>query len=296
MSGDWFRILDDAAEGVGVHVAHALFSLLPLDAASDLGGWIGRRLGRFFPGTKRASANLAFAMPELSEAERRRIIDGMWDNLGRTMAEYPHLARIAAERVDVVGLERFRAIAEDGKSGFIVSGHIANWEVGFMMPRALGVDVALVFRVPNNPHSAKLLERLREGVSTTRLPKGSNGAREMLKAIGEGKHVLMLLDQRLTNGVVVPFFGRPAATPSAAASLAIRRGLPFQPYRLERLGGARFRLTIPPPMTAADSGDRDADVAELMTRFNAMVEGWIRERPEQWLWQHRRWAVQPPTS
>jgi len=117
----------------------------------------------------------------------------------------------------------------------------------------------------------------------------------MLRAIGDGKHVLMLLDQRLTNGVVVPFFGRPAATPAAAASLAIRRGLPFQPYRLERLEGARFRLTIPPPMDMPDSGDRDADVVELMTRFNAMVESWIRERPEQWLWQHRRWAVQTPT-
>lgn len=291
MKSGWFRILGDALEGASVYVAHALFSLLPLDAASALGGLVGRSLGRYFPGTKRALANLRLALPELTDAERARIVVGMWDNLGRTMAEYPHLAHIARERVEVIGLEHFRAIAEDGKSGFVVSGHISNWEVGFMMPRALGVDVALVFRVPNNPHSAKLLERLRAGVSTTRLPKGASGAREMLKAIGEGKHVLMLLDQRLTNGVTAPFFGLPAATPAAAASLAIRRGLPFQPYRLERLRGARFRLTVPPPMIPRDTGDREADTAELMTRFNAMMESWIRERPEQWLWQHRRWVL-----
>ena len=99
----------------------------------------------------------------------------------------------------------------------------------------------------------------------------------------------MLVDQKLNDGIAVPFFGRDAMTAPALAQLALKYRCPVVPARLERLDGARFRLTFQPPMELPDTGDREADVFETMRRVNAIFEDWIRARPEQWLWLHRRW-------
>ena len=99
----------------------------------------------------------------------------------------------------------------------------------------------------------------------------------------------MLADQKMNDGIAVPFFGRPAMTTSALASLALRFECDVLPARVERLGGAHFRLTVFPPLSLARSGDHHADVDTLMARVNETLEVWIRDRPEQWFWLHRRW-------
>jgi Kdo2-lipid IVA lauroyltransferase/acyltransferase len=105
--------------------------------------------------------------------------------------------------------------------------------------------------------------------------------------------VALLIDQKLNDGIAIPFFGIEAMTVDAPALFGLRLGLPLYPVRTERLGGARFRVTIYPPVDLPQSGDRDADVRAVMTHLNAILESWIRERPEQWLWIHRRWPRLP---
>ena len=104
-----------------------------------------------------------------------------------------------------------------------------------------------------------------------------------------GGHVSLLADQKLNEGIAVPFFGRPAMTAPALALLALRFGCAILPARVERLRGARFRLTLYPPLDMPRSGDRDGDVMTIMTAVNATLEAWISERPEQWFWVHSRW-------
>jgi KDO2-lipid IV(A) lauroyltransferase len=106
-----------------------------------------------------------------------------------------------------------------------------------------------------------------------------------------GAHLALLADQKLNDGIAVPFFGRPAMTAPALALLALRFDCTVLPARVERLRGAHFRLTLYPPLELPRSGDRDADVAALMERVNRTLEGWIRERPEQWFWLHNRWPT-----
>jgi KDO2-lipid IV(A) lauroyltransferase len=101
----------------------------------------------------------------------------------------------------------------------------------------------------------------------------------------------MMVDQKLNDGIVVPFFGRNAMTAPAIARLALRFDCPIVPVRLERRIGARFRLTVLPPMRVTDSGDTAADVLTEMTLINAIVETWVRANPEQWLWIHKRWLI-----
>lgn len=291
------RTIGHRVEGALVYAACGLFAALPVDAASALGGWIGRTVGPRLSGSRTALRNLERAMPELDEAERRRIVRGMWDNLGRTMAEYPHLTQIARERVEIAGAGHLESMRDDDKGGILVSGHFANWEtMAAAAYRQVGLKLALVYRAPNNPYSDRLLVRLRGAATDVNFPKGSEGARALMRHLSKGGHAGMLIDQKLNDGIAVPFFGMDAMTAPAPASLAIKYDLPLHPARLERLGGARFRLTIQPRYTPPASGDRHADVLAAMTALNGMLESWVRERPEQWLWLHRRWPAGPANS
>ncbi|WP_029007193.1 lauroyl acyltransferase [Azospirillum halopraeferens] len=270
-----------------------LFRVLPVDAASALGGWIGRTVGPLLPGTARARRNLTRAFPDKAPGDIDRIIRGMWDNLGRTMAEYPHLRTLGTVgpggRTEVVGAERIADLRDDGKAGLLVSGHLANWEIQPVASHALGLHLALVYRAPNNPYVDRLLTRLRGAATATQIPKGAEGARTLIRHLTKGGHAGLLIDQKMNDGIPIPFFGRDAMTAPAAAQLALRLGLPLLPTRTERLGGAHFRITVLPPLDLPATGNRTADVRDAMVRLNALLEAWIRERPEEWLWLHRRW-------
>ena len=110
-----------------------------------------------------------------------------------------------------------------------------------------------------------------------------------MRALKEGEHVAILIDQKQNDGISVPFFGRDAMTNPTVAQLALRYRCPIIPGDIERLDGAHFRLTIHPPIEFEPTGDTDADVHAIMTQLNALLEAWIRRRPEQWFWVHRRW-------
>lgn len=265
-----------------------LCGALSLDRASALGGWIGRTLGPLLPGDRVARRNLALVMPELDAAQRDAIVRGMWDNLGRTMAEYPHLEEIARHRTERIGWEHIERLRDDGMAGLIVSAHFANWEAPTVAFRHSGLDFALVYRAPNNPLADALLSAHRGGTAERRIPKGPDGARLLMKAVAAGAHIGMLVDQKMNDGLPARFFGRMAMTAPAAARLALRRKLPLVLARGERLGGAHFRLTITPPLDLPDN-DAPETVTAVMERINDTLEDWIRQRPADWLWLHRRW-------
>lgn len=278
-------------EAAVVYGFYGLFRALPPDTASALGGWIGRTVGPWLPGSRTARRNLALALPERA-ADHDAIVRAMWDNLGRVFAEYPHLSAIAAA-AEVVGAERIEDLRTDGKAAILVSAHLANWEVLAGVSHRLGVDLSLVFRAPNNPHVGRLLMRVRGTVGATHIPKGAEGARTILRELTRGRHVGMLIDQKLNDGIPVPFFGRPAMTAPAAAMFALRLRLPLVPARIERLEGTRFRITVLPPVPLPEGPDQKADVERVTESLNRIIEGWVRDRPEQWLWVHRRW---PPSA
>src|SRR4051794_1973218 len=306
------RRLRYPVEAALVYGAYVLFRLLPLDAASSLGGWVGRRVGRRLAISRTALRNLEAAMPELDAAGRERILYGMWDNLGRVMAEYPHLASlrhaVGTPRITVVGGEHLEALARSGRPGLLCSGHLANWEILGIVAQHYGVRVGLVYRRPNNPWVDRLLLRIRATWGGPMIAKGRDGARALVAVLREGGTVGMLIDQKMNDGISVPFFGRPAMTAPALAQLAGRFDCAVIPGRIERLGGAHFRVTVLPPLNLSERrhgsgrlgnlgeggpaeapGRHPADDRATMAGLNALLESWIRDRPEQWLWLHRRW-------
>jgi len=270
----------------------ALLGSLPLDAASALGGMLARRIGRRLGVSNRARRNLRSALPELSATQIEAILRGMWDNLGRVAAEYPHLRHIrvfgAESRVETRGLEHLDQALAAGRRVILFGGHLGNWEIAALAAGQYGLDIAQIYRAANNPLIDRMIARLRGGNSEL-IPKGAVASRRAVAALRRGGHVSLLADQKLNEGIAVPFFGRPAMTAPALALLALRFDCAVLPARVERLKGARFRLTLYSPLDLPRIGDRDADVAALMMAVNATLEGWIRECPDQWFWVHSRW-------
>lgn len=306
-----------ALEGALAHAFVFLVRLLPVRAASALGGWLGRTIGPHVRVSRRAAANLAMVFPEKSAAERRAIIRGMWSNLGRTGFEYPHLRKLweeeLFERITERGFGNLMAAAERGESiliegkrievagiehaltlyfqpgpHIIFSGHLGNWEILPLFANMLGMDVDVIFRRPNNPYVDRLLIGMR-GDHGGLVPKGVLGAVLSRTTLERGGVLGLLADQKHNQGVAVPFFGRPAMTAPMVARLALQYRCPVHGAWVRRLDGLKFRVTIEPPLEISDSGDHDADVAAILAQVNATYERWIRESPEQWMWVHRRW-------
>lgn len=286
------RYLRFAIETLGFTLAVGLVGLLPVDAASNLGGFLGRAIGPRLPVSNRARRNLRLALPGIPEAEIRRIVRGMWDNLGRVIAEYPHLREIAAPesgRLDLAEMGPVQALRDGGGAAILAGAHLANWEVMPVAAARHGLDLTAIVREPNNPFVRPLIERLRGVAGGRRAPKGALGARQALAVLGRGGVLGLLYDQKMNDGIAVPLFGVEAMTAAAPAQLALRFGCPLVPVRVERTGPGRFRASAHAPLELPDSGDRRADTAAVMAELNRILEGWIRARPEQWLWLHRRW-------
>lgn len=278
-------------EAAGYDLMRALLRALPVDAASAFGGWLLRTLGPLSANQAVARANLGFAFPQMSEAEKAALLPRIWDNIGRTFAEFVLMDRITPEsgRVEIVGRERLDAIKASGKPVIFVSGHFANWEVMMVALFSAGVAAHVAYRPTNNPYvNQRIVEgRARYGI-TLLSPKGKGG-RDLMLSLRRGTSLAILIDQKDSSGVEVPFFGKTAPTMPGAARMALHYGLQVQPLEIERLKGARFRMTVGEPIVLEKSGDLDADIVAGTERINSFLERVITARPQEWFWVHRRW-------
>jgi len=284
-------------EGAVAWIVFGFFGLLSLDQASDLGGWLGRVIGPRLRVSQVARRNLAHAFHEKTPSQIKKLVTAMWDNLGRVMAEYPHLNQIRLYdedgkwpgRVTVEGAKYLDLLRDDGKPGIFFSAHLGNWEINAMSAVQRGLPLTLVYRAPNNPLADALIRRARSSITQSFAAKGATGARDSLRVLKNGGHLALLADQKMNDGIALPFFGREAMTGSALAQLALKFGCPVVPAKVVRKDGARFCITLYPPLKMPASGNRLADVKAVTTKVNELIEGWVRENPEQWMWVHRRW-------
>ena len=273
------------------------FRLFGLDGASAIGGFIGRNVFYRVPVMNRARDNLHAAYPEKTGAEIETIIRAMCDNLGRTVAEYAHLGKLSMvgsdPRIKVSHVEISDRVVAEGKGVMFISGHFANWEVMPFAAAQRGYEGGEVYRPQNNPYVDRWLvqQRLKNGPKD-QISKGAQGTRRIFTLLRRGKSIFLLVDQKTNEGLPAPFFGRDAMTTPAPASLALRLGATLLPVSNERTGGARFLMKVYEPIRFEPSGDHDRDVLELTKAINLAIERAVREKPEHWLWLHRRW----PTS
>lgn len=271
-------------------IAWALFVFLrnmPLDMASAIGGLIAQSIGPFFKAHETARKNLLMVFPQKSDDERNAIRRRMWNNLGRTTAELPHLpGNQLLGRITLIGAEN---LPKPGEAALFFSGHIGNWELLPSVPNNRNIPTSLVYRHANNPYVDRMIADIRASRCREMIAKGPRGAFKLAKALKKKTSICMLVDQKMNDGIAVPFFGHDAMTAPAIAQLALHYDLPIIPACAIRKGGAHFEITVFPPIDYTKTGDNTHDMLALMTAINALLETWILEHPEQWFWVHKRW-------
>lgn len=268
--------------------------VLPIQVSSAIGGGLFSFIGPLLPINRIARINLKRVFPNLSEDEICMILKGMWDNIGRTILEYPKLPTVdpfeASWGYEIRGLEHLDHLIQSGKPGLLFTGHLGHWEIGNYVAVKRGLKLAQVTRFLNNP-------LLRQGINYTQgrlaqeiIPKGKEGVWQIVACLRQGRSVSMMLDQKMNEGIAVPFFGYDAMTAPAIAKLALKFDCPIIPVQVERLKGVPCRVTFYPPLQYSKAGSVHDTIYDILLQVNHHIESWIRQTPEQWFWVHRRWG------
>ena len=263
--------------------------------AGDAGYLLDRRHRRI------ALDNLRHAYGDnLHPAQARRLLRDCWRHFGRISLDTIACSRYGHGRlralVRIEGLEHVRNAYATGRGALVFSAHFGHWELTALMQGYEGLPLALVTRPLDNPHLERALARVR-GRSGNRIVHKRNAVREILRALREGLGVAIVIDKDARrDGVFVPFFGRPASTTRTLALVARRTGADVIPTFSYPAPDGTYTIVYEPPVPFSVSDDREADVRRLTERCTAIIETRVRERPELWLWMHRRWKTRPPVA
>jgi Kdo2-lipid IVA lauroyltransferase/acyltransferase len=259
-----------------------------------------RKVGPWLKEHRVGRSNLAAAFPDKSAEEIEQILGGVWDNLGRVAAEFSHLDRLSLRdpkqsgpadvNFDDIAVERFEEIRRGERPTLLFASHLANWELPALIAFRFGLDVCVLFRPPNVPAVADAIFKIREGAMPTLVPSSFGAPLQLARALDRGSHVGILIDQHDQRGVDVTFFGRVCKANPLLAQLARHTGCPVRGARIIRQpDGNSFWGEVTEPLDLPRGADGLPDIAGTMQAATSVIEGWVRERPEQWLWLHRRW-------
>ena len=283
----------DRVLGRLVKYMFALLRLANPDRASDFCGALARWVGPWLPAHRIGQDNLRAAFPEKDKAWIEATLREAWDNLGRVMGEYVHLGRIWDFDRAHPGNGRILTddveLLDDGKPALCFAAHLGNWELPALAAVAHGLPSAVVYRMPNNKAVAKEIARIRAPLMGRLIRTRAQAALEMAAALEAGEHLGMLVDQHFSRGVDVTFFGRRCKANPAIARLAKRFDCPVVGVHVVRLPGRQFRVVGTGPVTMPRDAKGQIDVVAATQMITAVIEGWIRDNPGQWLWFHRRW-------
>ncbi len=290
------------AEYLAVATLLAVLRWLPRPLARALGAAVSQLVAVLQPRWRQiALINLEIAFPELSDAERRRILARAFRQWGWLLAEFArfprHTARSLEEVVIYDGLENYLQAAARGRGVLCLTAHVGAWELSSFAHSLHGYPVAYVNRPLDNPLLDALVNRYR-CCGGNRSIERRNAARPILEQLRAGGAVGILMDQNVLEGdanVFAPFFGRPASTTAGLARFALRTEAAVVPVFVlwdEKLG--KYRLRFDRAMELVRTGDDERDIVENTARFNRVIEDYVRRYPDQWLWIHRRWSTRPP--
>lgn len=280
-----FKHVRYVLEAIPVYILYALFWCLPIDHASYIGGWIAKKIGSVLAANKTARRNLDLVFPSMSEADKKEILNKMWDNLGRLVGEMPHWAAANKSKFNARVKVKKNYTLKTKQGAIFISGHFGNFELASIISENLSLNLNLVYRPANNPFVNYLINRGRLAHKVKLFPKGIAGVRHIQRALIEGGIIGMMVDQKTNDGIDAEFLGHPAKTTSLPAKLAIRYKTPIIFGIVRRTSGANYELVISEPIKIKESESPDA----VTQRINDELGKWIKQYPEQWFWVHKRW-------
>lgn len=265
-----------------------LFSMkkLSLKTASDFGSKLFQFIGMKLNVTKTAYNNIKMVFPEKTDKEIEKIILDVWDNFGRMAAETPIFLDMSQDELDkhvnVIGLENIEDLK--GRSALFFTAHLANWEVSSKALAFYNLKFHAVYRAANNKLVDNLINNLRAKIDMPLIPKGKHGAKQILDAIQKNYNIVMLLDQKMNDGIKINFLGKDAMTAPAIANLSLKYNCPIIPIHAVRKNKHQFDIIIDKPLNTDNK-----NVEAIMLEVNNIIGKWVKENPGQWFWLHRRW-------
>jgi Kdo2-lipid IVA lauroyltransferase/acyltransferase len=243
--------------------------------------------------------NLVMVFPEKTEAERKRILRGVFTSLGRQLAELCQFPRYTPDNIDEVvvydGLENYERAYARGKGVLFLTGHFGGWELSAFAHSLHGHWLHVVMRPMDNPYLDRLLQQYRTMYGNKTVAK-DDFVRGLLAAMKAGETVGILMDTNMTppQGIFVDFFGIPACTASGLARIALRTDAAVVPgFTIWDPALQKYRLRFDPALELVRSGDLEVDIAANTQMFTKVIEDYVRKYPDQWLWVHRRWKTRP---
>jgi KDO2-lipid IV(A) lauroyltransferase len=300
MRGQRFKpLLDKVAGALTVGLLGAIKHTDRRRMANFAGGFM-RKIGPTFKEHRLGRDQLRAAFPEKSDAEIETILGGVWDNLGRIAIEFAHLDEFCVDgfgtrTADVItyppeSQERYDWIMKSDRATIGFAAHLANWELPGIGAKLIGAKSAVLFRRPNIGAVSDVIIKLREPLMGELIPTGLDAPIKLARYLQSGIHVGMLADQHYSKGVEVMFFGRPCLANPLIAMLARQTELPIYGMRVVRKpDGNSFWGEVSDPVEPVRDADGRIEIKGTMQRVTSVIEGWIRQHPEQWLWLHRRW-------
>jgi KDO2-lipid IV(A) lauroyltransferase len=287
-------------EYYAVRALMGAIGIFPLKTSMKIGNLTGKSVGSLLPKLKKTGRrNLEIALPETSEIEREKILNGTFESLGRHLGFVSHFNEFSPERVrefvEVVGKENFDEAFARGRGVLFFTGHFGSWEVFNLLPPAFGHTMNILVRRIDNPLVENFVDNLRTRLGCKTLDK-SQSARQMFRVLRKGELLGILADLNVQEkeGVFVDFFGVPASTTTGIAKLALATNAAVLPaFAVWNEAKGKYVVHLEPAVEYEKTDDADADVKNLTQDITRVVERYVRSFPEQWLWIHKRWNTRP---
>jgi len=258
--------------------------------SSNLGEFIGKKVGPFFRSKTKIQNNLEHSSIGISHEDRKDLIRNMWGNYGRILSEYVYLKSFnknhLSEFIEIEGLNFLDEIKINNEQVVFISGHFNNFELMAMEIEKAGINLCAIYRPLNNPFLNIIMERIRKKyICKNQIKKGKSGTRELLKLFKENFSVALMIDQRVSEGESIEFFKRPAKTTTIPAQLVKKFKCRIVPVYIERIKNLSFRLSFKEPI----SFDEGLSINQISLQLNKLLEKMILKNPDQWIWSHDRW-------
>ncbi len=289
------KIIKYFFEFISIVSLFLIFKIIGLNYASYLGSIIGKSIGPLFRSKDIIQSNIKNCFSKIEKQKETEIINSMWSNFGRTFAEYVFLKEFKLDRtnfnhIKINGIDYLNEIKNKNESVIFYSGHFANFELMAMELNKFGIKCAAIYRPLNNFFLNPLMEYLRmKYICPNQIPKGRPGMREIIKKINDGYSIALMVDQRVSEGIKVPFFNKPAFTTTIPAQFALKYNCKLVPIFLERKEGSNFEMTIHKPYKIEKTGNDEEDTKNITIKINQIIEKMIIKNPYQWIWSHNRW-------
>lgn len=279
------RYVTDPLEGIVVGFICLVLWALPLSIARTLGKGIGTLV--YYVARERnhiALKNMSVGLPNKTDAEKKVILKKMWQHFGMLFAESAH-GKEVLKKSHPINMEILREAMKTGKGGFICTAHFGGWEFDVASLVSPDFHMNPLYRKANNPWLNKILFERRRGV---KIPKGAAGAKLMLETLNKGDYIAILCDQKLREGMEIPFFGKPAMTATAMVSLSIKKGVPIYMVKGVRGPDNIYTFSVEQKVEIPTNLPYQDTLKAVMTNVNNIYWSWIKQNPEQYLWVHRR--------